>query len=928
MRCLLLLLLSCVTTFIRAQQFGGTPASVKWKQVNTDTARIIYPQGLDSVAQRIANVTHQLQRNYSNTIGSHVRKINIVLQQDLTLSNAYVGLAPYRSEFYLMPPQNAFDLGAQNWPDNLAIHEFRHVQQYGNFNRGLSRAASVLLGEQGQAVANAAAVPNWFFEGDAVYNETLLSDQGRGRLPSFLNSYKALFLEGRKYSYMKLRNGSLKDYVPNHYPLGYMLVAYGREKYGNDFWKKVTADAAAFHPLFYPMQGAVKKYAGVDFTGFVGNAFSFYEAQWKSETAKLNWLTPARKNNVISYQYPYLTTDGKIIALKTTQKKVNSFVLLDRNGGEKKIATRDIAYDDYFSYNNGKLVYTILKPDIRWGNREYSVIKIHDIASGSESRISTKSKYFSPDISHDGKTVAAVEILPDQTSSIILMNNEGSEVKKWHTSKTLVYSYPKFAADDKAVYIMVRNSKGYMSLQKMDIKDGTLHPLIPFVNTIIGFPVVKGDTITYSCTSEGKDELWAYIESKQQSYRLASYPTGLYQGLLDNNGQLITSAFNASGYRLAAIQPGWQKAEETVLKALYIDKVEDKTANELLSEPLNKTYPVSGYSKGYGLFNFHSWRPYYDQPEYSFTLYSDNVLNTFQNRLSYTFNSNESSHKAGYTAVYGGWYVQPYAGVSETWNRTARLNADTSVHWNEFNAQGGLQLPLNFSGGRMYRYLTLYSAYNYSKVNWTGLGKQLYRNIDFSYLNSGIIYQWQVQKAPQHIYPRWGQSIQLQYRNIIGKYTGNQFLAKTSLYIPGLFSTHSIVLSAAYQARDTMGQYTFSNNFPFSRGYIALNYPRMTLLSANYHLPLVYPDWGFGNIVYFQRIRLNAFFDYTDGKSLRTNTHTAFKTAGAEIYFDTRWWNQQPVTFGLRYSHLLNAELTRQSASQFEFILPVNLLSQ
>ena len=31
---------------------------------------------------------------------------------------------------------------------------------------------------------------------------------------------------------------SYRDYTPDHYPLGYMLVAYGREVYGKDFGTK------------------------------------------------------------------------------------------------------------------------------------------------------------------------------------------------------------------------------------------------------------------------------------------------------------------------------------------------------------------------------------------------------------------------------------------------------------------------------------------------------------------------------------------------------------------------------------------------------------------------------------------------------------------------------------------------------------------
>ena len=241
---------------VNGQEFGGTPSSVKWRQINTDTVRVIFPAGFDSLATRIASVTQDLQKNHSTTIGSNIRKVSIVLRPYTTISNGYVALGPFRSEFYLMPPQDALELGAQKWADNLAIHEFRHVQQYSNFRNGLSKTMSVLFGENGQAFANSVSIPDWFFEGDAVYNETSLSYQGRGRLPLFFSGYRSLYNSNKQYNFMQLRNGSYKNYIPDHYRLGYLLVYYGREKYGNDFWKNITQDAAAFHPLIYPFQNA------------------------------------------------------------------------------------------------------------------------------------------------------------------------------------------------------------------------------------------------------------------------------------------------------------------------------------------------------------------------------------------------------------------------------------------------------------------------------------------------------------------------------------------------------------------------------------------------------------------------------------------------------------------------------------------------
>ena len=95
----------------------------------------------------------------------------------------------------------------------------------------------------------------------------------------------------------------------------------------------------------------------------------------------------------------------------------------------------------------------------------------------------------------------------------------------------------------------------------------------------------------------------------------------------------------------------------------------------------------------------------------------------------------------------------------------------------------------------------------------------------------------------------------------------------------------------------------------------------------NYNFPFVYPDWGFGNIVYFLRIRANIFYDFTQAKSLRTGNHYNFTSIGAEIFFDTKWWNQQPVTFGIRYSRLLDIELREQHQINGAIVLPLKSLT-
>ncbi|TAJ46058.1 MAG: hypothetical protein EPO58_16855 [Chitinophagaceae bacterium] len=930
MKCIGYILFSLfICSHATAQSFGGNPAVVKWQQVNTDTVRVIFPKGWEQQAQRVTQVVHRLQREQVTNLGTGFRKVSIVLQNQTLLSNAYVGLAPFRSEFYTTPPQNAFTLGAVNWLDNLAVHEYRHVQQYNNFNKGLSRFATWLLGEQGQLLANALSVPDWFFEGDAVFNETRYTGQGRGRLPLFLSSYQSLLLSNRQYEFMKLRNGSLRDYVPNHYELGYLLVAYGRKKYGDDIWRKITDDAARFRSLFYPFQGAVKKHTGISYTQFVENALQYYRQQWQTPGSdQVNWLTPAVPNEVTNYQYPQAAADGSIIVLKTGNRSIPAFYKVAMDGKEARIAVKDISADTYFTYQNGKIVYAAYQPDARYGNREYQSIRELDVLTGKEKILLRRSRYFSPAQSNDGKRLLAVEMDVTGHSKLVHMDTEGNLLDSF-TRPGIVFSTPRFSADDRFFYVAERNQAGEMSLVKYGSGKSSPDTLMAPANRLIGYLTVQSDTVLFTTTYQGRDELWAFVDGKEKRgpYRLASYATGLYQGVLRADGNLVSTAFTAEGYRLGLFRPRWERVEwrdeltERYLSGLYSDS--DRTMLASLSAG---TFPVTKYPKSTRLLNLHSFRPFYEQPEYSLTLYGENVLNTLQSEIAYTYNENEGSHKLGYNGAYGGSFLQPVFGLSNTWQRSGALNKDTVLNWNELVGYAGLRLPLNLTGGKQYRNLTLTATYHLEKVNWTGLAQKLLTNRSFPYLQTRIAYSGQIQKTAQQIYPHLGQSLVLQYRNLVNNYTAYQFLATGSLFLPGISNDHSLVVTAAFHSRDTLQQYLFANNFPFARGYFAVDFPRMWKIGVNYHFTWAYPDKGFGNLVYLLRVRSNLFFDYGIGRSLRLATNYPFQTLGTELFFDTRWWNQQPVTFGVRYSRLLNNEfrgITRPNV--WELVLPVNL---
>jgi hypothetical protein len=114
----------------------------------------------------------------------------------------------------------------------------------------------------------------------------------------------------------------------------------------------------------------------------------------------------------------------------------------------------------------------------------------------------------------------------------------------------------------------------------------------------------------------------------------------------------------------------------------------------------------------------------------------------------------------------------------------------------------------------------------------------------------------------------------------------------------------------------------------YSRGYNEPYFSRMWRTSANYHFPLFYPDKGIASILYLQRVRGNFFFDFTRGYSRDKKVTVDNRSAGVEIHFDTKWWNEYPLSFGVRYSRLLDDDILvpGRNTNQWELILPVSII--
>jgi hypothetical protein len=903
-----------------AQQFGGFPSSTKWKQINTDTARVIFTGKATQQARQVATILHQMAAD-QNPLGSSLNKINVVLHNNTTLANGYVGLAPFRSEYYLVPGGNIFEFGNLPWHEQLAVHEYRHVQQYNNFNRGLSKGFGILFGQEGRALANALSVPDWFFEGDAVYAETILTPQGRGRMPYFLNGFNSLWKEGRDYNWMKLRNGSLKDYVPNHYQLGYLLVNYGYEKYGPGFWQKVTRDASAFRGLFYPFQKAVKQHAGLDFKSFRQDALK----QYSHEVSKRRDRQRTRAT-VSNIYFPQVIGEDSLLYVKDSYRNIPAFYIKTK-GDEHKIKLRNITTEDWFSYRKGMVAYTSYNANARWSLIDYSDIILLDIKTGSEEKITSKGKYFSPDISPDGNSIVSLFVTDSVKSELHLLDRNGKVLNKINAPEQSFFVHPKFISDQ-TIVAAIRWPNATMSMETLDLESGKREQLLPPGKATLGLPFVYNGSVYFVSSLSGNDDLYQLRLKDKKLYQLTTGQTGNYFPSVYDD-QITWSAFSSNGYQLqqkkinelvpVEINPMQASEQMSMFKVAN----EEKSYN-LLASPV-RNFTIDKYRKSTGLFNFHSWRPDYEDPEFSFSVYSNNILNTFSNELFYRYNQNEESHAVGLNTSYAGLFPVIRAGIEYTYNRHVKTPSNTFT-LDQSEVRLGYYIPLSFTKGKTYKFLNFGTDLVYNNLKPTGASKNLIPSQHTTYFSHFLNWNQLLPRARKQIYPRFGYALYQNYRHRINE-KGYQTLSNAQLYLPSLFKTHNLVMTGSFQQTDT-NNVIFSNRFANSRGYEDYYFSRMWRASANYHFPLLYPDRGVANIVYLLRIRSNVFYDFTKVYSKNKQTTRDLRSVGTEILFDTRWWNQLPVSLGLRYSYLLDPEISgKANRNVFEFIIPIDLIS-
>ncbi len=894
------------------------PPGIDWKYIRSDHFVIIFPGELDADAQRVANTLEFYRNPLNESLDGRMHHWPIVLSNRSTTPRGYVTLGPRRSEWYGTPTQGSL-LGTDEWYHMLAIHEGRHMAQYDKLSSGFTGLAGYLFGEYGLSVMSSFSVPMWFWEGDAVVMETLLTNGGRGRMPIFDMDIRTLLLSDIRYGYHKAYQGSLRDWYPNHYPLGYLMVTHVSRKYGYAAWNDILQRSARFSFWPFGFSGSVKKYTGRNVREIYNDSMNELDSLWRiqlsgTEISAAQPLIDRQAPAWTLYRYPQALDDGTVIAEKVSLADPNWLVKILPNGCEVKI--RQIAPKGRFSAAQGRAVWAEYTPDRRWGRQSFSNVVIYDLPSGKRRMITQDGKYFMPALAPDGERVAAVEFTPDRTCTLVLLDSETGDItRRFANPENDFIQAPSWSENGERI-VFTRQKYHGKALGVIDIESGKQIDILPESEEDVTWPVFWGAYILYNSPLSGIDNIYAVEIESGQRYQVTSRKFGAFYPSVSNGGsELLFSDYNRDGLsvqRMSLNPSEWRCVALSGAGGLcYFEPLSGQFDLGPVQAPDAlpvKNYPVMDYRRFLNHRKVHSWWVAPLLPDVKAGFVSTDLLNTSELRLSTTYNVNEKVQSVAAVASIAVW--EPILDIGFQFGQRAaqyqRSGGGTAWDsWVENAVSLGIRLPFDISRDIYATVAELGFGFSYTDIRGKRIDEQ-YRSGNGSFVPFyfRVNYQRYRQRSKRDIYPVWGEEFQLaQHVTLPGSdYRGRLFSTQGRLFLPGFWRHHSLRFEGAYE-NQVPQNYQFRSELQFVRGYDYVYADDFYRAGILYEFPLAYPDLALGSLAYIKRLRAMFFYEYGQGRS--EETVRLFRSVGAELIIDYHLLTLAFIDLqsGLRFSY-------------------------
>ena len=954
-------LLALAAVFPAAAQFstsGSDPSRLKWSEVQTESYRVIFPAGLDSLATVYARNLERVKMPVSGSIGyvpnqAYRKKMQVVLHAYTAYGNGSVTWTPHRMELFAVPESYAPE--SDVWELQMPLHESRHVAQL-QFGRDPHFTGwNIAFGQLTTGALSAIYCGPAFLEGDAVVAETALCPSGRGRTADFLEYYRCALTSGEGRLYWQWRYGSLTRYTPNHYASGYLTMGGIRALY----------DAPDFTARYYErirehygwtllnLQKTVREVSGKSLEDAFGAVCDSLAGYWKRNDSLRGPFMPSQRVTAPTKSYVTFTgttcgRDGALLSVRSGMAENAGLVLICPDGSQKRLRSfASTGSSLRRSEQSGTVYWSEQVRDPRWELRSFSDIccldtlgKVRTVASGG--------RFYNPSPSPDGHTLAVTEYPIGGGSALVLMDAHNGRILSRTKAPGGMQIVESAWAGGK-VYVSAITADGFCICEAGTFRE-VLSPRHLKIKQLEG----RDGAVTFVCDLTGVNELYSLDPGSGALRRLTLTRCGASEFCLPGAGYRYYSVPRTDGRGiwktaiedLPIVAADWDAASGTYPIADALRTGEKIPVDADAQVEVSAAVP---YSKLGHLFRFHSWAPLYVNFD-AISSQSLESVSTTVNLGATAFWQNTLGTCYGYVGARlmdSGWNFRPslhakltYAGLYPVVEASLNLNSrDARTTSNIFYADGSseavtgtLDKPLLSASAKVYVPLS-FSSHGWSRGVIPQLSASVY-NDGFGFVMESCkedVYSYRaghnaplgrataslrayvMQSTPaSRVYPRLGIGAEAGYSMSFNSWFCPAVYGQIYGYLPGFGQRDGFRMCAVGEHKISGPNHLFVESYVSTtpRGYSSAalaalaGYPTQAKLSVDYALPFANLEWGaLCPVAYVRNLELTPHFDCSLFASSKGFAGT-LTSAGASlsVVLGNLLWIPYDTRIGVRWS--------------------------
>ena len=597
---------------------GQDPVNIRWKSLETNNFRIVYPAAADSLAKAYARSLESFVAAQKAGCGFspnelYKRRMPVILHAYSATSNGIVTWAPRRMEFFTSA--DFYNPESTPWMEQLTVHEGRHAAQM-QFSRKnkLFRPLEWFIGDLAPGAAAGLYPGPALMEGDAVVAETALSQSGRGRTADFLEYYHVALSDSLYRDFWQWRYGSQKRYTPDYYRAGYVLIAGMRGVFDDGAFTARYFNKANKRFLTYNVLDKTV----IESSGRKKNLYSAFNtiqdsfrAEWAAaDSARAPFIEGrdlVKPGRLYDEYTSLLFADGELFALHSSLDRAREMVRIDTAGRVERLgafATESsrLAYDP----TNRRLVWSEYKPSALLDLKSWSIIRYSE-DGGSYRSFTPEGRLYNPAPAGDRPIIAAVQEYEDGTYSVRLFASN-------HLTPFEEYMAPcgllpvEVAWIGEALYASGITKEGFSIYHLPDWKP-LFEPAHSKINRLFG----RDGLLWFTSDRSGVNELHSLDPPGGQILQRTSLRFGGNDFAFAPDSSLYYSAPTAKG-RVVRVLP----ADALLEKPVEFGGYPSSLAEQLSAQEPVKEMPYEGpvsegkpYSKILQPVHVHSWAPMY-----------------------------------------------------------------------------------------------------------------------------------------------------------------------------------------------------------------------------------------------------------------------------------------------------------------------------